>query len=682
MKNSSIAAILVLVFVLAGLLSLPAPGGPAVASTPAFSISVSSPGGHLATASVAPSVPHPQTTFPRTVLIETFTGVWCIHCPAESQALYALDQNTSPNVLDIAELHVCALPSNCLENYVPPDGTSTARGTFYGVGGFPDVFFDGTHSVYGATNSEPQMLTWYEQNISLAASFAGNVSIQQTASVVSGNVTGHANITSGITGSYNAITYLLEYIGKTNVSEGYGPHDVGQVVRETLFNHPVTLTAGETTEINSTGTLLPSWNQANLSVVTFVQENTTKIIENANMVPVSTLATTVTAVPTTVGSGGNTSVTVHVANLSTGAPVSGASVTLTTSSDGFFTPATGATAANGTFITQFTAPLVTATQPVDLEVHATATGQVGFATTTITVVPYVPPTQPTGLTVTPSVAGVTLNWTAPSTGGSGVTYVVYDATTATGTYTEVNVTTETTYVVTGLTGGNAYWYRVEAKDAGGYSPETAAIVATGVTGVSHGLPTSIGWWLSIDSMNFSAPTSAPLVLYLPNGVYSYTYGTTYFARVALQSAPPPLTVSGAPTTFNVTFGLSLSTLEGTVSPANANVTLNGTTVPVVNGAFNEPVVPGTYALEVTDAGYQSNTTNVTLAPGTPTSVTVALVHAPSGAANPGTSNSGLSGTETLGLVAIGAVAVVVVVAAIVLMSRKGKGGGSSRTGTQ
>ncbi|MCI4324337.1 MAG: PEGA domain-containing protein [Thermoplasmata archaeon] len=681
MKHSSIAVTLVFVFVLAGVLSVPASvGRTAGATSPALTLGVASVAPHVSGTASAPSAPAPQTTFTRTVLIETFTGVWCPHCPAETQALYYLDGVTSHNVLSIAELHVCGLPTDCLDNYVPPDGTSTARGTFYNVCGYPDVFFDGLHSVCGATNNESQMLSWYDQNITVAAAVPGNVSINETATVVSGNVTANVSITSGVTGTYNAVSYLLEYIGKVGVNNGGGPHSIGNVVRETLYNHPVNLTAGDTTQISPAGALLSSWNQENLSVVTFVQQNSTKIIQNANMVPVSTLGTTVTAAPTTIGSGGNSTITVHVTNLSSGVSVEGASVTLTTPSDGYFSPATGVTGADGSFATTWTAPLVSATLPVVISAEATVSGLVGFGTTTVTVIPYVPPTQPTGLTVTPGIAGVTLNWTAPSTGGGGVTYVVYEAISASGTYSEINVTTATMYVVTGLTTGHAYWYKVEAMDAGGYSPETPAIVATAVTGVSHGLPTSIGWWVSVDSMNFTSPTSADLVLYLPDGVYSYTYGTTYYARVASQLAPPALTVNGAATEFNATFAFSLATLQGTVSPANANVALNGTSVPIAGGAINEQVIAGTYELTVTDAGYQANTTNVTLAPGNTTTVTVSLAVLPSGNANPGTSNSGISGAELYGLIAAGAVAVVVVVAAIVLMSRKGKGGRSTRSG--
>jgi len=41
----------------------------------------------------------------------------------------------------------------CLDDYVPPDNTSTVRGGFYNVCGFPDVFFDGLYPSCGSTNN-------------------------------------------------------------------------------------------------------------------------------------------------------------------------------------------------------------------------------------------------------------------------------------------------------------------------------------------------------------------------------------------------------------------------------------------------------------------------------------------------------------------------------------------------
>lgn len=202
----------------------------------------------------------------------------------------------------MAELHVCAFPSGtgpCDDNYVPQDGTTTNRGQYYNICGYPDVFFDGgthvkqyyggagTNGICGAGSSVPAMITEYEDALTNASAIPGNVSIAQSATDWSGNVTDHASITSGVNGSFYAVTYLMETIGKRNVTNASGHQDVADVVRETLFNRTVNLTVGTTSEINASGMLNASWNAKNLTVVTFVQQNSTKVIENANLTPVS-----------------------------------------------------------------------------------------------------------------------------------------------------------------------------------------------------------------------------------------------------------------------------------------------------------------------------------------------------------------------------------------------------------
>ncbi|HEV2167202.1 MAG TPA: hypothetical protein VGS23_09565, partial [Thermoplasmata archaeon] len=372
---------------------------------------------------VVPASPTPLTTFPRTVLVETFTAVWCIHCPAESSALFNIDRNTSRSVLDIAELHVCAYPAGsgpCLETYVPPDGTSDARGAYYSVCGFPDVFFDGQHPACGASNSMPQMMAQYNASINAAANIPGNVSIAQSAWISGGNVSEQSNITSGVTGSYNAITYLLEYIGKQNVSNGYGPHDLGWVVRETLHNHPVSLTDGSVTQVNAFGPLNATWNPHNLSVITFVQQNSTKIIENANMALVTSLSTSVSASRTSVVSGKTSEIAVQVTDPGTGMPVSGAQVNLSVTGGGNLTPLSGVTASNGSVWASYTAPHVTAAQTVVVSAQVTGAGSTfGSGSISLLIEPITVPSVPIGLTLSPGNAQVSLAWSAPLSGGAG-----------------------------------------------------------------------------------------------------------------------------------------------------------------------------------------------------------------------------------------------------------------------
>lgn len=613
-------------------------------------------------------------TFPRTVLIETFTAVWCIHCPAESQALFDIDKNTSRSVLDIAELHVCAFAAGqgpCLENYVPPDGTSDARAAFYSVCGFPDVFFDGGHSACGATNSMTQMASEYESAISNASAIPGNVSISENASIVGGNVSSQANVTSGLTGSYNAITYLMEYIGKRNVTEGYGPHDLGWVVRETLFNHPVSLTAGATTEINGTGPLNTTWNQQNLSVVTFVQQNSTKIVENANMAPVTTLATSVVASPGVVGPGSYSTITVHARNSSTGEPIVGADVTLWSHGIGQLSATSGVTSANGTFTANFTAPKVNVSVLVPITANVTATGYTaGTGTSTLIINPLITPDVPTGLTVAPAGSQVVLNWTTPASGGVGLAYTVFRATSEKGTYSQVGVSASTTFTDNEITAGQSYWYKVDAFNAVDlYSANTTAVSATSVAVVTQGLPSIVGWWFAIDGANFSSSTNATLDLYLPNGLFSYDFGPLAYGFLAYQQAAP-LLVAGASLSVNASFSPRYATLSGTVTPVDATVTVDGAAVTVSGGSFTDSLVAGTYTVVVSSNGFKSSSQTVLLTPGNTTKVTVALqAVAATGTGNSTTSSSsGLSTEEELGILAVVAVVGIALLGGLMLVT--------------
>jgi hypothetical protein len=169
---------------------------------------------------------------------------------------------------------------------VPQDNTSEVRGTFYNVCGYPDIFFDGSRSMCGASDSPSQMESEYRQAVSNASKVPGNLSIFQNATYHNGVVTEDAEVNSALTGSYNVVTYLVEYIGRQNESNGYGPHDIGWVVRETLINRPVSLISGNTSDVRGTGALNSSWKTMNLSVITFVQQNSSKIVENTNQAPV------------------------------------------------------------------------------------------------------------------------------------------------------------------------------------------------------------------------------------------------------------------------------------------------------------------------------------------------------------------------------------------------------------
>jgi hypothetical protein len=525
--------------------------------------------------------------------------------------------------------------------------------------------------VCGASNSETQMGGEYAQHIANASAYPGNVSIADTASVTLGNVSDFVNVTSGVTGTYNAVTYLLEYIGKLNVNNGGGPHDIGNVVRETLYNHPLNLTAGEKTSFHAIGLLNSSWNAKNLSVATLVQDNATHIVQNANMSAVSNMVTTVSSNASTVTSGQTALITVHAINGSSGLPISGATVTVSPSL-GSVNPTGGVTGSGGTFTTTFTASNVSAPQPVLISAQVQASGFVdGMGAVSIVVNPLVLSPIPTGLTVTPGNGVVALNWTTPATGGAGDTYYIYRSTSASGGYATIGTSITDQYNDTSVTMGQAYWYTVSAQNNTGFSGNTSAIGATGVTAVSQGLPSTVGWWFSVDSLNQTSTGAGSLPLFLPTGNFTYEFASKSYAYVG-EPVTALLHVADAPITLTAAFVPRYASLEGTVSPVSAAVTLNGTVVNLTGGAFVEALAAGTYVLDVTAPGYQSNSTTVTLTPGNLTTANVALQHAGGGST---TSSSGITSMEAVLIVGV-AIGLVALLVAVMLLPKKGSGGRS------
>jgi hypothetical protein len=101
------------------------------------------------------------------------------------------------------------------------------------------------------------------------------------------------------------------------------------------------------------------------------------------------------------------------------------------------------------------------------------------------------PLQVSGLSASAGNGQLTLSWSAPGTGGSAITdYVVeqYDPDTATWSVLTDGVSTSTSYVVTGLTNGTSYSFRVSAKNVIGTG--TASSTASGTPVVPASRSTS------------------------------------------------------------------------------------------------------------------------------------------------------------------------------------------------
>lgn len=119
-------------------------------------------------------------------------------------------------------------------------------------------------------------------------------------------------------------------------------------------------------------------------------------------------------------------------------------------------------------------------------------------------VPAAVPDAPTGVTGTAGDGTATLQWTAPADGGSAVTGYVVEQFDGKGWKT-VAEPTGTTTVISGLTNGTAYRFRIAAKNATGTGPATSDVSVTPVAPTTP-VPTQTP---APSSSASSTPSAAP-----------------------------------------------------------------------------------------------------------------------------------------------------------------------------
>jgi Domain of unknown function (DUF4082)/Fibronectin type III domain/Bacterial Ig domain len=189
----------------------------------------------------------------------------------------------------------------------------------------------------------------------------------------------------------------------------------------------------------------------------------------------------------------------------------------------------------------------------------------------------------TGVSATAGVASATVSWTGPTSGAPATTYKItpYIGTTA---QTPVTVeASQSSKVITGLTGGTSYTFTVTAQNEAGTGPESAKSNAVTPTNPTvPGTPTAVSATAGSGSatVNWTAPSS--------NGGSAITsYKITPFkagvelASLTAESSATSATITGLTVGTSYTFTVAATNVAGTgTASAQSNAVVpTSTSVP-------------------------------------------------------------------------------------------------------
>ncbi len=173
---------------------------------------------------------------------------------------------------------------------------------------------------------------------------------------------------------------------------------------------------------------------------------------------------------------------------------------------------------------------------------------------------------PTGLTATPGNAQLTLSWSA-SSGATG--YNIYYgnfSSLSTTNGTRAGSATGTSYTITGLVNGTAYYVIVTAVNGGGESSPSSPVAATPISGSSVSLVPG-----TATTATLQTSTSTLLTFNFPSNTVS-TSASAALSSLTQAGLPTPLTRSTD--TFAAAFALSVN--PASIITFNAPVTISGT----------------------------------------------------------------------------------------------------------
>jgi hypothetical protein len=191
-----------------------------------------------------------------------------------------------------------------------------------------------------------------------------------------------------------------------------------------------------------------------------------------------------------------------------------------------------------------------------------------------------------------------------------------------------------------------------------------------VTFTESGLPASTPWWVNVSGSRIQS-SGATLQVTAPNGSTPYEVGSLY-EFLASPNAGNILVSAGVAFPVTVAFSYRPTYIVGSVSPANAEVSVGGVVQSLAGGSFNDSVTPGSYDLVASAPGYVTERLTVTATPGNVTreNLTLAANQSSTPGPSPASSSGGGLSLLTAALLVVAVVVIAAVVVALLVRRRR------------
>ncbi len=217
----------------------------------------------------------PALSVDRVVLAEMFGGTWCGYCPEAHAALQVLSDECGDCQLAALYYHVGPDPFTTSE--------STARASWYTVGGVPHVRFDGTDPCIGVYEDLELTTDWYRGIIQTHRTDLPPLEIRPVGHIQSDS--GYVTVDFVARASVGYSSIRAQFLLVEGGCE-YNSNVYDFTVRDVLPTETLTLSSpGDSVQVTRNFTIDGGWNYQNMHVVVFVEDTTLKEIVQASIMP-------------------------------------------------------------------------------------------------------------------------------------------------------------------------------------------------------------------------------------------------------------------------------------------------------------------------------------------------------------------------------------------------------------